>query len=1131
MTRLVQRCLCVALAALLLLPAPGIVRATQDDGASAGSTSQEKKSKLKQLVLLLLSWTNEEYANAISQAQDQNAPYLASRGAALQNAYSSLAALEYKDAAAGAPEKDDYSKAYEQASRAPNLAVSPETLQETGLALDAVKWLGNAALNYWLTGGPTLVGRGMNTDPETTKLNRTIDELEQQLAGSELDHAQRADAHHRLGLAYEKLAKAAAKPESADALAAKKKARVKELASLLQGVSEDEYQEALNELPSKPSGRPELASRGTLLKSAYSTLAAMEYHDAAKKAPEGGNGAYKSDYTRVSRDASSLGVDPETLQETGWGTKLLGLAALGGIGYLVYENQRKDKKLNEQRDAPPPPAGCPAGSILKDGRCESTEVSCPKGTRQTEGACIADIVCPAKTRLTSEGICLADIACPAGTRMTEDGLCMASLVCPQGTNLENGACVAVLECPAPGRLQEGRCLIEPACPEGAVVKAGQCVLEPGCPQGSAMKDGYCVIEKTETSCPAGSTLKEGLCIVEKTEISCPAGTEKKGDSCVGPMTCSAGTSLSEGRCLGDINCPAGTSLKDGRCLAGISCPANTTLTGGLCSADVSCPEGTEKKDGRCFASVQCPEGTSRQGQRCLPAGWKSGSWMKGNPMKDPRYDYTLTELTDGKVLAVGGWHRGVHATAELFDPSSNQWSHTGNLAVTRYMHSAVRLADGRVLVLGGSYGVSGYAKTTEVYTPASGRWGSATPMPYGRGAHVSVLLGNGKVLVAGGGSDAPVSKSGSIAESSALLLDPKTGLWSGAGAMSVGRMLFTATVLQDGCVLVTGGWQKWGATSALASAEVYDPKYNRWSPAGTLSYGRMGHQATLLSDGRVLVVGGMDKDSLSTAEIYDHRTNSWARTGSMAAARAGHFVLLPLLNPNQVLVAGGGGTPEAEIFNVRAGKWVKAGALSLARNNCMGVRLNDGRVLVAGGSVGGGVGLVDTDVYIPGTMPQRKRIRMQPTAVSRSVGPLTPVARDVGTTSKVTRLYESLDGMEQQLVSADVSPEENADIHHRMGAAYEELAGAVEVPAAAEPAKPEAPPRSPAKKQAAPPPEKAQAVEEPAPAPKKARAPAKKKAAPPPQETVEEAPPRDTQSELNDLESEMRRKVERRRKN
>jgi N-acetylneuraminic acid mutarotase len=114
-----------------------------------------------------------------------------------------------------------------------------------------------------------------------------------------------------------------------------------------------------------------------------------------------------------------------------------------------------------------------------------------------------------------------------------------------------------------------------------------------------------------------------------------------------------------------------------------------------------------------------------------------------------------------------------------------------------------------------------------------------------------------------------------------------------AGALEAARSGHTATLLQDGRVLVVGGRGS-DATTELLSVELYQPKTNRWSAAASLSLGRAGHTATLLDDGRVLVTGGTGQDStdgghryvaLTSVELYDPRSNTWSAGAPMKDAR------------------------------------------------------------------------------------------------------------------------------------------------------------------------------------------------------------------------------------------------------
>ncbi len=206
---------------------------------------------------------------------------------------------------------------------------------------------------------------------------------------------------------------------------------------------------------------------------------------------------------------------------------------------------------------------------------------------------------------------------------------------------------------------------------------------------------------------------------------------------------------------------------------------------------------------------------------------------------------------------------------------------------------------------------------------------------------------------------------------------PGTG-WSQLPALLTGRIDHTATLLPDGRVLVVGGGLE-SETNSQASAELFDPKTNRWSYAAPMASPRQRHTATLLPDGTVLVVGGLGPGR-GTAELYDPATNSWSSAGTLVQARANHQAVLLL--DGTVLVVGGRqpGRPlsDAEIFQPKTRTWTAVASLSVSRDRPVAVLLRNGKVLVTGGvttDVGGsldaavlfGNPLSSTELYDPAT--------------------------------------------------------------------------------------------------------------------------------------------------------------------
>ena len=104
--------------------------------------------------------------------------------------------------------------------------------------------------------------------------------------------------------------------------------------------------------------------------------------------------------------------------------------------------------------------------------------------------------------------------------------------------------------------------------------------------------------------------------------------------------------------------------------------------------------------------------------------------------------------------------------------------------------------------------------------------------------------------------------------------------------MNIARIYHSATLLPNGKVLVVGG--TYGAGLA-AAAELYDPVSNTWSSAGSLATARFHHTATVLANGKVLITAGAQgTPTLASAELYDPLNNTWTSTGNLTTARAGH---------------------------------------------------------------------------------------------------------------------------------------------------------------------------------------------------------------------------------------------------
>ena len=141
--------------------------------------------------------------------------------------------------------------------------------------------------------------------------------------------------------------------------------------------------------------------------------------------------------------------------------------------------------------------------------------------------------------------------------------------------------------------------------------------------------------------------------------------------------------------------------------------------------------------------------------------------------------------------------------------------------------------------------------SAEIWDPASATFRPTGSLAVGRANHSATLLDDGRVLVVGGGDAPPEDMEVRAAE----IWDPTTETFATIGAPAFGRANHTATLLDDGRVLVvgSGGYR---AGEVIGPTELWDPRTETFGPAATLIDGRASHTATLLDDGRVLVLGG-----------------------------------------------------------------------------------------------------------------------------------------------------------------------------------------------------------------------------------------------------------------------------------
>jgi Galactose oxidase, central domain len=336
--------------------------------------------------------------------------------------------------------------------------------------------------------------------------------------------------------------------------------------------------------------------------------------------------------------------------------------------------------------------------------------------------------------------------------------------------------------------------------------------------------------------------------------------------------------------------------------------------------------------------------------------------------------HTETLLPNGQVIVAGGFSYScvdlqsqlIVDRADQYDPATGVFQFVAN--VTRSGHTATLLPNGDLLFLGGYTTIvpSGPnvnpvtpvpAATAEILKAGTGTIQPASEMSIARAGHTATLLQDGRILITGGYTPLPYEPPFSDITSSAELYDPVSGTSSPVGSMSVARANHFAILLLNGKVLIIGG-----------SAELYDPSTNSFTPTGspTLQVGLPGSTATLLPDGRVLLAGGWILDpsyypyvSVDTAELYDPATGQFTTAGKMTIARSSHTATL--LPNGTVLIAGGltsAPTPNddepptgaTEIFDPQTNTFSPGHAMKTPHEGHTATLLLDGTILFVGGS-------------------------------------------------------------------------------------------------------------------------------------------------------------------------------------
>lgn len=341
--------------------------------------------------------------------------------------------------------------------------------------------------------------------------------------------------------------------------------------------------------------------------------------------------------------------------------------------------------------------------------------------------------------------------------------------------------------------------------------------------------------------------------------------------------------------------------------------------------------------------------------------------------------HTATLLTDGSVLICGGvaqpWRPegdaqdtppptatmeridGDSLEVRLASPKTCTTGVSRCMVSARFGHTATLLASGNVLVAGGS-DESNLVGRAELYSPEDDRFVQAAAMTSPRAGHRAVPSDDGVVLVGGaakGGLDLP----GELFSSGQFQTQP---------GLLEGRRAFTLTRLKDGTLVAAGGVDR--DDNVLSSIELLargSPAWKR-APVG-MKVPRAHHTATLEPEGTILFIGGLpavdrDENATTTIERFDPAKGTIETLSApLANARWAHTATL--INDGRVLVVGGfsGNRNGAPAYAVEQISFFEGGVMEVrslanlreARAGHTATLLGSGMLLVVGGVTVSGV--------------------------------------------------------------------------------------------------------------------------------------------------------------------------------
>jgi len=279
---------------------------------------------------------------------------------------------------------------------------------------------------------------------------------------------------------------------------------------------------------------------------------------------------------------------------------------------------------------------------------------------------------------------------------------------------------------------------------------------------------------------------------------------------------------------------------------------------------------------------------------------------------------------------------------------------SGNLITARSGASVVILRTGEILIAGGVT-ATGVTNTAEIYNPETKLTRSVGNLITARRRHTATLLQDGKVFFAGG--DKNTTQSATDAINNTEIFDPSTEMFSNGPFLSRARMDHSAILLSNGKVLIAGGIEVENSSPFLSTSttEIFNPVTNTLANGNNMNFERRDFVLQRLSDGKVYLFGGLKKllsdEYIYKTEIFDETLESFSISTNydLIFGRSSFFVRE--LSNGKIFVFGGGNT--SEIYIPTVGSFGTATSFSLPRSKFGSITFSEGKTVLFGGEADG----------------------------------------------------------------------------------------------------------------------------------------------------------------------------------